>query len=128
MSFPMLSCLQPVAAVFWLSAALGGGEEPTQKVTALPDSVREAFALPSFYKRYVNRTDHYLDLFFLDTAGKRNLVGRLRASDRVEQKTFVGQVWLVAGPGDKPLATVVAPERPGRAVIDDSVGERVRRF
>lgn len=77
---------------------------------------------------FVNRREHAVALHWIDAQGQREPRGRIEAGGRLEQKTFAGHVWLVTGPGDKPLATVVAAERPGRAVIAAAAAERAREF
>jgi hypothetical protein len=71
---------------------------------------------------FINRTPAAVSLYWIDLDGKKRPYGEVAAGERVEQATFAGHVWLLAGGDGKPLATVVATPNPGRAVLSADRG------
>jgi len=59
---------------------------------------------------FVNHTDGDVELFWLDTEGKRNSYGRLRQGQQHEQHTYEGHVWLVVDAKGTPLGLKVAED------------------
>ena len=59
---------------------------------------------------FINRTSGTVELFWLDTEGKRQSYGRLRPGGEYEQHTYAGHVWLVVDNAGKPLGLKVATE------------------
>ena len=57
---------------------------------------------------FLNRTSGAVELFWLDTEGKRQSYGRLRPGDERQQHTFAGHVWLVTGANGRPVGIKVA--------------------
>ena len=59
---------------------------------------------------FINRTSASVELFWLDTNGKRQSYGRLRPGEEHQQHTFAGHVWLVTGAQGRPLGVKVAED------------------
>ncbi len=73
-----------------------------------PRATRETGA--STTVTFINRTSGTVELFWLDTEGKRQSYGRLRPGGEYEQHTYAGHVWLVVDNAGKPLGLKVATE------------------
>jgi hypothetical protein len=67
--------------------------------------------------RFVNRTDRELQLFWLDSEGKRHPYGTISAHGRSAQSTFASHVWLAADADGSPVALFVAEKETGLAII-----------
>ena len=67
---------------------------------------------------FINHTQTEVLVYWNDWSGKLKPSARLRAGESVEENTFVGHVFVITDLTDKPLAVVVADEKPGRAVIE----------
>lgn len=67
--------------------------------------------------RFINRLGRDVDLYWVGPDGLRRAFGQLAAGESVDHRTFAGHVWLVTDGDERPLFTVAAGERPGRAVI-----------
>jgi dipeptidyl aminopeptidase/acylaminoacyl peptidase len=68
---------------------------------------------------FVNRTSGAVELFWLDTDGKRQSYGRLRPGDERSQHTFAGHVWLVSDAQGRPLGVTVAEDSDATVEIRD---------
>jgi dipeptidyl aminopeptidase/acylaminoacyl peptidase len=60
---------------------------------------------------FINRTSAAVELFWLDTDGKRQSYGRLRPDEEREQHTYAGHVWLVVDAKQRPLGLKVAADK-----------------
>ena len=60
---------------------------------------------------FINRTAGEVELFWLDTEGKRQSYGRLRPGQEHEQHTYAGHVWLVVDDKGNPLGLKVAEDK-----------------
>ena len=69
---------------------------------------------------FVNRTSAAVELFWLDTDGKRQSYGRLRPGEERSQHTFAGHVWLVTGAQGRPLGVKVAEDSDATVDIRDA--------
>jgi len=67
--------------------------------------------------RFINQTKETIQVFWLDTEGRRKAYATLKPDEEHEQHTFAGHVWLVTANG-KTLGIFEATEAAGRAVID----------
>jgi hypothetical protein len=67
--------------------------------------------------RFINRTKETIQVFWLDTEGRRKAYATLKPDEEHEQHTFAGHVWLVTANG-KTLGIFEATETAGRAIID----------
>ncbi|MCH5374938.1 MAG: hypothetical protein JJ992_13260, partial [Planctomycetes bacterium] len=74
--------------------------------------------------RFVNQTDGNVELFWLDTSGRRRSYGILAAGAERRQHTYAGHVWLALDADGNSLAAFEAPEQPGDAIIS---GKQVPR-
>ncbi len=68
---------------------------------------------------FVNRTSAAVELYWLDTEGKRQSYGRLRPGDERSQHTFAGHVWLVTDAQGRPLGVKVAEDTDATVDIRD---------
>jgi dipeptidyl-peptidase 4 len=59
---------------------------------------------------FINRTAGEIELFWLDTEGKRQSYGRLRAGRERQLETYAGHVWLVVDAKQQSLGLKVAGE------------------
>lgn len=75
---------------------------------------------------FVNQTPSDVELFWLNDAGERRSYGRVRPGTERTQHTFAGHVWLVTDPVGTRLATFVATETPGRAIVTGRTPEPAR--
>ena len=66
---------------------------------------------------FVNRTDAEVELFWLDTGGRRRSYGKLQAGQEREQHTYAGHVWQIANTKGATLAAFQAQESPTLAEI-----------
>jgi len=66
---------------------------------------------------FINRTSGEVNLYWLDSGGKRQSYGKLAPGERREQHTFAGHVWLVTDVQGKPLVVFEADETGGEAPI-----------
>jgi dipeptidyl-peptidase 4 len=71
-----------------------------------------------------NRLQHEVEVFWLDTEGRRQSYGTIGPRGRRFQHTFGGHVWLVADDRGDTMAVFEAGDRPEVAVIDDTLPER----
>jgi len=71
---------------------------------------------------FVNRTSAAVELFWLDTGGRRRSYGRLKAGQEREQHTYAGHVWQVTDGKGALLAAFEAQDSPIPAEI---TGENV---
>ena len=82
---------------------------------------------------FVNRTSGEVELFWLDTGGRRRSYGKLQAGQQREQHTYAGHVWRVTDSKGALLAAFEAQESPtlaeitGRQMTDQRRGRRGRR-
>ncbi len=67
--------------------------------------------------RFINRTKEAIQVFWLDTEGRRKEYATLKPDEEHEQHTFAGHVWLVTANG-KTLGIFEATEAAGRAIVD----------
>ena len=67
---------------------------------------------------FVNSLDTQVQLFWLNSDGRRVPYGTVEAGETHSQHTFAGHVWLVARPDGTELATIEAIAAPSRIVID----------
>jgi len=81
---------------------------------------------PESQLTFVNRTEGDVDLFWLDTSGRRQSYGKLAAGRQREQHTYAGHVWVVVGDGGTVLAVFRAEESPARAVITGKAADYAR--
>ena len=58
--------------------------------------------------RLVNELDRELDLFWIDTGGKRVAYGKLAPKSEREQHTYEGHVWLLTRPDGSEVAVIEA--------------------
>jgi len=72
---------------------------------------------PATTVRFRNQTPHDVLLFWIDTEGKRQPYGSLKAGETREQSTYAGHVWLAADAKGQALSLFVAEPREGMAVI-----------
>jgi len=68
--------------------------------------------------RFVNRTDERLQLFWIDTEGRRRAYGKIGAGAQRDQHTYADHVWLVVNDAGRVRGIFVAVEEEGTAVID----------
>ncbi len=61
---------------------------------------------------FVNRTSAEVELFWLDTGGRRRSYGKLQAGQEREQHTYAGHVWRVTDGKGSLLAAFEAQESP----------------
>jgi len=66
---------------------------------------------------FVNRTKGEVELFWLDSSGRRRSYGKLAAGEGREQHTYAGHVWEVVDRKGIVLAVFRAEEKPARAEI-----------
>ena len=66
---------------------------------------------------FINRMAGEVELFWLDTEGKRQSYGRLRPGQVYEQHTYAGHVWLVVDDKGHPLGLKVAEDKDVRVEI-----------
>ena len=66
---------------------------------------------------FINRMAGEVELFWLDTEGKRQSYGRLRPGQVYEQHTYAGHVWLVVDDKGHPLGLKVAEDKDARVEI-----------
>jgi len=76
---------------------------------------------------FANRTKGDVELFWLDTAGRRRSYGKVAAGQERRQHTFAGHVWVVVDERGMVLAVFRAPQRPGHAEITGKVADYRRR-
>lgn len=76
------------------------------------------FTGPPTRIKFVNRLKEPVDLFWIDTNGKRQSYGKLKPNESRSQNTYAGHVWLVTAAGGKILAVFQAEPRAGLAVIN----------
>lgn len=67
--------------------------------------------------RFVNRTAGELELYWLDSEGKRHPYGMVPAGSSVTQRTFAAHVWLLAGADGRAIALFVATAERGVAIV-----------
>ena len=67
---------------------------------------------------FENRLDESVNIFWIDSDGRRIAYGSLRAGEKRTQHTFAGHVWLVTSAGNKTVAVFAAEETPAVAIID----------
>lgn len=67
---------------------------------------------------FVNKTDNKVQLFWLNTDGKRINYGTIPAGGRRQQNTFAGHIWLVVDENDKVIAAYEAPDEDCVCAID----------
>ena len=87
-----------------------GPSRPLQSVARGPKSSRRTG--PETEVTFVNRTGGPVELFWLDSDGKRRSYGRLQVDEERSQHTFAGHVWLLVDGAGEPLGVCVARERP----------------
>ena len=68
--------------------------------------------------RFVNRTEERLQLFWLDTEGRRRAYGMIGAGAQRDQHTYADHVWLVVNDAGRVRGIFAAVEEEGTAVID----------
>lgn len=66
---------------------------------------------------FVNRTKREVELFWLDTSGRRRSYGKLGAGKEREQHTYAGHVWEIVDSEGAVLAMFRAEEKPAHAEI-----------
>ena len=66
---------------------------------------------------FVNRTSAEVELFWLDTGGRRSSYGKLQAGQEREQHTYAGHVWQAVDSKGAVLAAFQAQESPTLAEI-----------
>jgi dipeptidyl aminopeptidase/acylaminoacyl peptidase len=75
---------------------------------------------------FVNRTPGEVELFWLDTEGRRRSYGKLPAGEEKPQHTFAGHLWEVVDAAGRTLAMFQAEAAAGRVEITPSSGPRFR--
>jgi dipeptidyl aminopeptidase/acylaminoacyl peptidase len=66
---------------------------------------------------FVNSTKDEVELFWVDTHGKRISYGKVGSGQEFEQHTYSGHVWVAVGRGEKTVAAFQAKDAPARAEI-----------
>jgi dipeptidyl aminopeptidase/acylaminoacyl peptidase len=97
-----------------VAAASPSGLRPWQGAPRASRQTREETSVT-----FVNRTSGTVELFWLDTDGKRQSYGRLRPGDERTQHTFAGHVWLVTDGQGQPLGVKVAEDTDATVDIRD---------
>ncbi len=99
-----------------------------------PDAPRASTRTgPETAVTFVNRTQGEVELFWLDSSGRRRSYGKLAAGEEREQHTYSGHVWEVVDREGIVLAVFQAEEKPtraeisGKAAIHRRSGERTRQ-
>jgi dipeptidyl-peptidase 4 len=100
------------------AAGITGGLPPQRQ---LRPSTRTG---PESEITFDNRLDQELEVFWLNTEGRRQSYGTIEPRGRKVQHTFGGHVWLVANDQGATLAVFEASDRPDVAVIDNTLAER----
>jgi hypothetical protein len=93
-----------------------GGEERRLPATRQPHPSRAGGAETEV--TFVNRIDGEVNLFWIDSDGKRLPYGSLKPGESRRQHTFAGHVWLVTRSGGAILAVFEAEAESGAAVVD----------
>lgn len=77
---------------------------------------------------FINRTETDVDIFWIDSEGRRQRYATVRPGEQHRQHTFAGHAWLVANAEGGTVAVFVATEAAGDAVIDaETTGSREDR-
>jgi dipeptidyl-peptidase-4 len=74
----------------------------------------------------VNRFGQDVEVFWIDSDGKRMPYGLMRDGERREQHTFAGHMWLVQSTRGTLLGVFEAEAKPGLAVIEAPQGQAQR--
>ena len=96
------------------SAAKGGTVAP------MPSESGRRVSLPGGEETtltFVNESGEEVELFWIDTAGKRRSYGRLKNGERRSQQTFAGHLWAVEGRAGKSWGIFEAKMQGGEAII-----------
>ena len=93
-------------------AAAHAGDIPRQTLQPFQDGPRASRDTgDDTTVTFINRTEGQVELFWLDTEGKRQSYGRLRPGQEHEQHTYAGHVWLVVDDKGRPLGLKVAENK-----------------
>lgn len=68
--------------------------------------------------RFINQTQHTVELFWLETGGGRSSYGKLAAGESRQQHTYAGHYWIVVDQSGIDLAAFKAEETTLEALID----------
>ncbi|OHB77631.1 MAG: peptidase S9 [Planctomycetes bacterium RBG_16_55_9] len=74
---------------------------------------------------FINRTKDDIEVYWLDSQRQRKHYATVASGDQHRQHTFAGHVWLVTDKDGKTLATFMAEEEPGDAVIDEDTVRQI---
>lgn len=76
-----------------------------------------------------NQTSNEVELFWIDTSGRRQSYGKLRPGKERDQHTFAGHIWEACDSKGNIIAAFQATENPNRAIItgNSKVTRRNRR-
>lgn len=101
---------------------IGGGLTPK---TRIRPSSRTG---PETEITFDNRLDQEVEIFWLDSQGRRQSYGKIEPGSRHAQHTFGGHVWLVADERGNPLAVFEAGDHPNFApIVEGTQRPRFRR-
>lgn len=86
--------------------------EPRSRVRASERTGEETFI------NFINRTKGDVEVYWLDSDGRRRRYATIRPEESHEQHTYAGHAWLVTDKEGGRLAVFVATEEPADAVVD----------
>ncbi len=75
---------------------------------------------------FINRTDGDIEVYWINSGGKRQRYATVHPDGRHRQHTYAGHVWLVTDADGKTLGAFVATDEAGDAVIDADTMTRPR--
>ncbi|WP_221329609.1 hypothetical protein [Actinoplanes sp. L3-i22] len=120
-------CAGAVVLLVQLWPSGGATPAPTPAATAwaelpaLPGTAEQTLRAtdggPQTRVEFVNETAQNVTIAWLGYDGERSVYATLAAGEKYTQDTFVGHVWIAAGPGGDALAVFQPTAQPARAVI-----------
>jgi dipeptidyl-peptidase 4 len=68
--------------------------------------------------RFINQLPHPVELFWIDTGGKRHSYGSMKPGATLVQHSYAGHVWLACGPKGEELGVIEVGSQPQRIILD----------
>ena len=76
---------------------------------------------------FLNQTSEEVDIFWVDSTGRRQSFGSLKPGETRDQHTFAGHAWLISKKNGVPVVAFLATDHPALAVIDGKPAPSPRR-
>jgi dipeptidyl-peptidase 4 len=92
--------------------------EPGNQLTAYNHPFPSRYTGEQSQIRFVNKTNRKIELFWMDTQGKRRSYGIIGPGASREQHSYAGHVWLIADQEGNTLGVFECQEKPAEAVIE----------